>query len=318
MTTYRKAGVNIAAGNLLVRNLRKMIPSIGGFSGFFPLKEFRRYGEPVLVCSTDGVGTKLKIAQLCNRHDTVGIDLVAMSVNDIITCGAKPLVFLDYFACGKLHVGTAQKVIKGINDGCRESGCELIGGETAEMPGFYGRGEYDLAGFCAGIVDKKDIIDGSATKKGDVIFGIPSSGVHSNGYSLLRKVLSRSEQKKYGGILLKPTRIYTKDILGLISKVRVKGICHITGGGFYDNITRIMPEKLGIRVMKDAWKVPDIFNVIREKGKIGEREMYRTFNMGIGMVVIAEKKDAEKVLAAVKDIRVIGEVTGTKRGVEIV
>ncbi len=319
MVTYKSAGVDIDAGNKLVKRLRRIIPSIGGFSGLYPLVDIKKYRQPVLVCSTDGVGTKLKIARLCNRHDTVGMDLVAMCVNDIITSGARPLLFLDYFATGKLRVGIAEAVIKGIQKGCSQSGCLLIGGETAEMPGFYGTGEYDLAGFCVGIIDKRKIIDGSGIKSNDLIIGLASSGVHSNGYSLVRKVFSQKELVRYGRELLKPTRIYVKDILPLMSgkSITVKGICHITGGGFYDNITRVMPAGYGIEVFKNSWKVPAVFKLIQDRGRIAQKEMYRTFNMGIGMVVIVSKKQGNRVLKYLKGARVIGRVIKGK-GVKIV
>ncbi len=318
-TTYKNSGVNIDAGNELVKKLKKIIPSIGGFSGLFPLIDIKKYTQPVLVCSTDGVGTKLKVAQLAGRNDTVGIDLVAMCVNDIITSGAKPLLFLDYFATGKLQVGVAGEVIKGIQKGCRQSGCLLIGGETAEMPGFYGKGEYDLAGFCVGIIDRKKIIDGSKIKADDLIIGLPSSGVHSNGYSMVRKVFTQKELRKHSRELLKPTRIYVKDVLSLLSvkNCAVKGICHITGGGFYDNVTRILPRGLGIEIFSNSWKVPQVFGIIQSRGNVSRKEMYRTFNMGIGMVLIVSQKQRNRVFKRLKSARIIGRVVG-KKGVRIV
>jgi len=320
MITYKNAGVDIDAGNELVKRIKKINPSIGGFSGLFPLADIKKYKQPLLVASTDGVGTKLVIAQLCGKHDTVGIDLVAMSVNDIITAGAKPLLFLDYFATGKLDVKIAEMVIKGINEGCRQSGCVLVGGETAEMPGFYRPGEYDLAGFCVGIIDKERVIDGSKIKTGDLLMGLPSSGIHSNGYSLVRKVFSKKELKKHWKALLMPTKIYVKEILALLSsgKCQVKGICHITGGGFYDNVTRILPKYYGIEIVKDSWEIPEIFKIIQKKGSITQKEMYRTFNMGIGMVVIVPEGQERRASSMIKGARVIGKVIGSGQGVKIV
>src|SRR3989339_1346254 len=254
MITYKKPGVAIDAGNELVRRIKKKLPKIGGFGGLFPLE-----GTNInLVSSTDGVGTKLKLAFLLNKHDTVGIDLVAMNVNDIICCGAKPLFFLDYFACGKLDVGLAEKVISGIKKGCDISGCALVGGETAEMPGFYPPGEYDLAGFSVGVLEKGKEITGKQIRPGDVLVGIPSSGPHSNGNSLIRKVFSKAELKKYGAQLLAPTRIYVKEVLKLLNAFRtpvVHGIAHITGGSFYDKIERILPANIRVVINKNSWKV---------------------------------------------------------------
>jgi len=318
MLTYKDTGVNIEAGNMLVRKLKKFLPAIGDFSGLFPIDK-KKYKSPVLVASTDGVGTKLKIAQLCNKHDTVGIDLVAMSVNDIITCGAKPLFFLDYFATGKLDVKQAQEVIKGIHKGCIQSDCALIGGETAEMPGFYRRGEYDLAGFCVGIVERSEIINNKKIKKGDSVIGLASSGIHSNGYSFVRRVFSGRELKSLSRTLLTPTRIYVREILSLGPlRKGVKSICHITGGGFYDNISRVLPKGCYARIRKDSWQVPSIFRLMQKKGKVTDREMYRTFNMGIGMVLIVSPDSRRRIMSVLKGSREIGEIMAGKTGVSVV
>ncbi|HBU70113.1 MAG TPA: phosphoribosylformylglycinamidine cyclo-ligase [Elusimicrobia bacterium] len=317
MITYKKSGVDIDAGNELVRRIKKKLPKIGGFGGLFPLPD-TKYN---LVSSTDGVGTKLKLAFMLDKHDTVGIDLVAMSVNDIICCGAKPLFFLDYFACGKLDVDTAQSVISGIVKGCEISGCALVGGETAEMPGFYPPGEYDVAGFAVGALEKGREITGRKIKPGDVVIGLPSSGPHSNGYSLIRKVFSKPELKKYSKELLAPTRIYVKEVLKLLNAFRtpvVHGIAHITGGSFYDKIERILPANIRVVINKNSWKVPEIFKFIQKKGKVADKEIYRVLNMGIGMVLIVEKSSALKVLKLVKGSMVIGKVVSGVRGVEIV
>jgi phosphoribosylformylglycinamidine cyclo-ligase len=304
--TYKKAGVNIEAGNDLVKRIKKNFPNIGGFGGLFPLAG-TKYN---LVSSTDGVGTKLKLAFLTGKHDTVGVDLVAMNVNDLICCGAKPLFFLDYFACGKLNVGQAEKVVKGIADGCRQAQCQLLGGETAEMPGFYKDGEYDLAGFAVGVVEKGKEITGKNIKAGDVLIGIPSSGPHSNGYSLIRKVFGDAELKKHSKALLAPTKIYVKEILAAIKKFNknITGIAHITGGSFYDKIIRVVPKNLGIVIEKNTWKVPEIFKTIQKKGNVPEKDIYRTLNMGIGMVVIVKPAAALKVKKFFKGAKAIGYI----------
>ncbi|MDD5131213.1 MAG: phosphoribosylformylglycinamidine cyclo-ligase [bacterium] len=326
---YRKAGVNIDAGEILVEMIKplakatkrlEVIADIGGFSALFD-GSFKKYKHPVLVSSTDGVGTKLKLAFLLNKHNTVGIDLVAMSVNDIITCGAEPLFFLDYFACGKLAPKTAALVISGIAAGCKQSNCTLIGGETAEMPGFYSAGEYDLAGFVVGVVDKSKIIDGSKIKPGDVVLGLPSSGPHSNGYSLIRKIFSDHELKKYQHELFAPTKIYVAEVLSAIRRLpsAIKGIAHITGGGFLDNIPRILPAHCQVVIQEGNWKIPPIFMTMQEKGKVPYKEMYRTFNMGIGLVLIAAAKDVPKITAQLKDSIIIGQVVkGNKEEVKII
>ncbi|KAL1555765.1 Phosphoribosylformylglycinamidine cyclo-ligase, chloroplastic [Salvia divinorum] len=298
--TYKEAGVDIDAGSELVKRIAKMAPGIGGFGGLFPL------GDSYLVAGTDGVGTKLKLAFETGIHDTIGIDLVAMSVNDIITSGAKPLFFLDYFATSRLDVDLAEKVIKGIVDGCQQSDCALLGGETAEMPDFYADGEYDLSGFAVGIVKKDSVIDGKNIEVGDVLIGLPSSGVHSNGFSLVRRVLERSglslkdnlpcSSLSLGEALMAPTVIYVKQVLDIISRGGVKGIAHITGGGFTDNIPRVFPKGLGALIYENSWAVPPVFKWIQEAGKIEDAEMSRTFNMGIGMVLVMKEEAALRLL----------------------
>ncbi|KAL6324900.1 hypothetical protein AAG906_019808 [Vitis piasezkii] len=298
--TYKDAGVDIDAGSELVKRIAKMAPGIGGFGGLFPL------GDSYLVAGTDGVGTKLKLAFETGIHETIGIDLVAMSVNDIVTSGAKPLFFLDYFATSHLDVDLAEKVIKGIVDGCQQSDCVLLGGETAEMPDFYADGEYDLSGFAVGVVKKDSVIDGKTIVPGDVLIGLPSSGVHSNGFSLVRRVLSKSglslkgqlpgEAITLGEALMAPTIIYVKQVLDFISKGGVKGIAHITGGGFTDNIPRVFPKGLGAVIYKDSWEVPSVFKWIQEAGRIEDAEMRRTFNMGIGMVLVVSPEASSRIL----------------------
>eukprot|EP00878_Enallax_costatus_P001881 GHUV01002040.1.p1 GENE.GHUV01002040.1~~GHUV01002040.1.p1 ORF type:complete len:369 (+),score=132.07 GHUV01002040.1:315-1421(+) len=298
--SYKAAGVDIDAGDELVRRIQKLNPSIGGFSGLVP------FGDSYLVAGTDGVGTKLKLAFELNKHDTVGIDLVAMSVNDIVTSGAQPLFFLDYYATGALDVDAAEQVIKGIVDGCKQSGCQLLGGETAEMPGFYTKGEYDLAGFAVGAVKKDKVITGDSIKAGDVVLGLKSSGIHSNGFSLVRKVLEVSgtslhDPAPWGGEgsaglqLLEPTVIYVKRVLELHDKVGLKGLVHITGGGMTENIPRVIPKGLGVHINPNAWELPPMYKWIQQAGNISEAEMRRTFNCGVGMVVIV---DAGQVDAA--------------------
>ena|SRR3989338_2561936 len=324
--TYKKSGVDIDAANSFLEAIRPLTGGIGGFGGLFKF-EARQYKEPYLVSSTDGVGTKLKLAFLTAKHDTVGIDLVAMNVNDILCTGAKPLFFLDYIATGKIDRRALVDVVKGIAEGCRQAGCSLIGGETAEMPGFYKNGEYDLAGFCVGVVEKSKAVNGSKIKAGDILIGIESSGLHSNGFSLVRKVFSEKELIKYAGELLKPTRIYVKPILSLLSAIRyplsaIKGLAHITGGAFYDKIPRIIPRGLGIRIDKESWPVPRIFSLIQEKGKVPEADMYRTLNMGIGMVLVSGRNSVSAIILhlAKQGLKswVIGELVRTKKKVEIV
>lgn len=285
----------------------EVLTDIGGFGGLFRLQA-HRYAEPVLVSGTDGVGTKLKIAFLTDRHDTVGIDLVAMCVNDIVVSGAEPLFFLDYFATGKLAVPKAEAVLKGIAEGCRQAGCALIGGETAEMPSFYAEGEYDLAGFAVGVVDRSKIIDGRSIVPGDVLIGLASTGLHSNGYSLARRVLLDRAQlsmasrlpeldQPLGEVLLTPTRIYAKQVLTLIQECPIKGIAHITGGGITENLPRVLPAGVRAEVRRGAWPVPPIFQAIARLGAVAREEMYRVFNMGIGMILVVPASDAHRVIA---------------------
>ena len=315
--SYKDSGVDVERGYKAVELMKKHVQStfdanvlgdIGSFGGFYSVAG-EKMSEPVLVAGTDGVGTKLKYAFLANRHDTIGIDAVAMCVNDIVCQGAKPLFFLDYFATGKLSPETVATVVSGIAEGCRQSGCALIGGETAEMPGFYPDGEYDLAGFAVGIVDKKDVINGKTIKEGDALVGIASSGIHSNGYSLVRRLfgdngnshdLDRYDDRlkdKLLNVLLTPTKIYVNSILRLIEKVQVKGIAHITGGGFIENIPRIFPEGIGCEIDLSSYPVPEIFRIMQEKAGITNEQIYNTFNMGIGMVVCVDKKDVPAVIA---------------------
>ncbi len=303
--TYEKAGVNIDEADEFIKRIKPLVKStqrpevlggIGGFSGLF-MPRLKDIKNPVLVSSTDGVGTKLMIADLLKKYDTVGIDLVAMSVDDVVVTGAEPLFFLDYIACGRLEKEMLADVMKGIVKGCREAHCALLGGETAELPGLYEKGQWDLAGFCVGIVSREKIIDGRHCRRGDKVIGLASSGLHSNGFSLARKVFSEKEMKGRVGLdLLKPTRIYTQSILAVMKKVRIKAMAHITGGGFYDNIPRVIPDGLEVRIGKGSWPVPAIFSTIRKKGAVQEREMFRTFNMGIGMVVVVGAGDAERTV----------------------
>lgn len=332
---YAKAGVDITAGyksvelikkHIAKTNIKGVISSIGGFGGLFEL-DLIGIKKPVLVSGTDGVGTKLKIAFLMNKHDTIGIDCVAMCVNDIICVGAKPLIFLDYIACGKNYPEKISEIVKGIAKGCVQSNCALIGGETAEMPDFYAKYEYDLAGYSTGIVDKSKIINNSLIKKGDIIIALSSSGIHSNGFSLVRKILNIDNsninnvvkelgKKSIGEILLTPTKIYVKPILKLLKKIKVKGISHITGGGFYENIPRCIPNGLCAEIEKNKIKILPIFKYIQKIGNIEERDMFNTFNMGVGMCIIVSKKDAEKtieILSSCKeDAYIIGKIIENK------
>jgi phosphoribosylformylglycinamidine cyclo-ligase len=307
--SYRDAGVDIDAGDALVERIkpyarRTMRPEVlAGIGGFGALVELpKRYRSPVLVSGTDGVGTKLKLAFMLDRHDTVGIDLVAMSVNDVLVQGAEPLFFLDYFACGKLDVAVAADVIKGIARGCEMAGCALIGGETAEMPGMYPPGEYDLAGFCVGVVEKDAVIDGRGIVPGDVVLGLASSGAHSNGYSLVRRILERAQPdlaadfhgRPLADALLEPTRIYVKPVLKLLGDVKVKGLAHITGGGLVENVPRCLPDGVGAVLDKGAWPLPPLFRWLQEHGNVAEAEMHRVFNCGIGMVVVVAPTDADR------------------------
>ncbi len=309
--TYKDAGVDIDAGNALVDSIKPLVArtrrpevmaGLGGFGGMFALPP-DRYREPVLVSGTDGVGTKLRLAQITGIHDTIGIDLVAMCVNDVLVQGAEPLFFLDYFACGQLDTKLATDVIKGIADGCEQAGAALIGGETAEMPDMYADGDYDLAGFCVGAVERVNIIDGSSIKAGDAIIGMASSGPHSNGYSLIRKVLEIATDKEIEGVaaasaLMAPTRIYVKPILNLSGSVDIKGIAHITGGGITENIPRILVDGLTAEIDTSSWQVPAIFEWLQQEGNIETAEMRRTFNCGIGMTVIVAADDADEAIAS--------------------
>ena len=324
--SYRKAGVDITAGYEGVKLMsahvkRTVIPGvvsdIGGFGGLFA-PDLGGMQEPVLVSGTDGVGTKLRIAQLLDKHDTVGIDCVAMCVNDIICCGAKPLFFLDYIAIGKNIPEKVADIVAGVAEGCVQAGCALIGGETAEHPGMMGAEDYDLAGFSVGIVDKPKIIDQTAMRPGDVVLALPSSGIHSNGYSLVRKVFNVEHAnltlhcedlgQTLGEALLTPTRIYVKPVLRCMEEATVKGVSHITGGGFFENIPRCLPEGLAAKIDKAAIKTPPIFPMLQSMGSIPERDMFNTFNMGVGMTVIVSPDDADKALAALDDAYVIGEI----------
>lgn len=312
--SYREAGVDIDKGNEAVNLIKPLVKStyrsevmteLGGFGGLFAL-DTKKYREPILVSGTDGVGTKLKLAFQMNKHNTIGIDLVAMCVNDILVSGAEPLFFLDYLAVGKLEPLQVKEIVEGIAEGCRQAGCALIGGETAEMPGFYRVGEYDVAGFAVGVVEKSEIINGSEIVPGDIILGLPSSGLHSNGFSLARKVflekaglyLGENIEElggKLGDVLLEPTRIYVSLIQKILNSCKVKGLAHITGGGLTENIPRVLPENCQGVICKDSWPVLPVFRMLERLGKISPEEMYRTFNMGIGMVLILEPKEAEKV-----------------------
>lgn len=314
--TYKDAGVNIDAGNYSVKLIKdsvratyrpEVLGDLGGFGGLFALNS-GKYKEPVLVSGTDGVGTKLKIAFLLGKHDTVGQDAVAMCVNDILVQGAEPLFFLDYLAVGKLDPEQVADVVKGVANACKESGCALIGGETAEMAGFYPDGEYDIAGFSVGVVEKSNIITSEKVKEGDVLLGLPSTGVHSNGFSLVRKIVFERQGMKgdeyieelgttIGEALLTPTRLYPKTCLPLIEKFEIHGMVHVTGGGFYDNIPRALPEDLAVEINDDAWDMPPIFVLLQKWGNVDWPEMYRTFNMGIGMILIASANEAAKMKA---------------------
>lgn len=335
--TYKSAGVDIKEGEKLVNLIKPMagttirkevLGGIGGFGAFFAI-DTKRYREPVIVSSTDGVGTKLKLAFMMDRHDTIGIDLVAMGVNDIIVSGAEPLFFLDYFATGRLHAKKASLVIKGIVKGCKEAECSLVGGETAEMPDFYNKGEYDLAGFSVGVVEREAIIDGSLIKSGDKVIGLGSSGLHSNGFSLARRVLFEKLgldvkdsvtglKRTIGEELLTPTKIYVQTIKALLKDFRIKGIAHITGGGMIENIPRILPKNIKVVIAKDMWEMPFIFRFIQDTGKIDLSEMFRTFNCGIGMVLIVADEISGRVMQKLKQIRqtayLIGEVERKTKG----
>jgi phosphoribosylformylglycinamidine cyclo-ligase len=336
--TYKDAGVDIEAGDELVERIKpivkrsmrpEVLAGLGGFGALFEIP-LDRYRKPVLVSGTDGVGTKLRLAIETGRHDTIGIDLVAMCVNDVVVQGAEPLFFLDYYATAKLHVDVAESVIKGIVEGCVQAGAALIGGETAEMPGMYAEGDYDLAGFCVGIVEKDDIIDGSKTQSGDVVIGLPSSGPHSNGYSLIRKLLKHanatpatklSDGQPLYDALMQPTRIYVKPLLALAKQVPVHGLAHITGGGLTENIPRVIPDGLGVALNAKSWKRPEVFDWLQKAGNIAPAEMYRTFNCGIGMAVIVGQAHVDRALQVLREQGeqpvVIGQVQSGQSGVVI-
>jgi phosphoribosylformylglycinamidine cyclo-ligase len=332
--TYRDAGVDIETGNRFVELIKpivkatsrpEVITDIGGFGGLFKLNT-EKYSDPVLVSGTDGVGTKLKLAFQMDKHDTVGVDLVAMCVNDIVVQGAEPLFFLDYFATGSLAPEKAAEVVKGIAEGCKLANCALIGGETAELPGFYNDGEYDLAGFAVGVVDRNDIVDGSSIQVGEVVIGIASNGLHSNGYSLARKIV---DERIAGGLevrypeigyplgeaLLRPTRIYVKAVLNLLRDFKIQGMAHITGGGLLENVPRILPRHCCAVIEKSAWPKPALFEILREAGQLAEQEIYRTFNYGIGMVLVVPKHQADDILLQLNALHeeawVIGEITAS-------
>jgi len=333
--TYKKSGVDILEANLFKAKIktlarrsfgRLVLRDIGGFGSFFKLPK-DTYKDPVLVSSADGVGTKLKIAILANKHDTIGIDAVAMNVNDILCTGAWPLFFLDYIAFSKVSRNTLMEVVKGLSQGCIEAGCSLIGGETAQMPGMYRERDYDLAGFCVGVVEKNNIIDGTNIEVGNMVIGLESNGLHSNGFSLVRKVFSENELRRMNKELLKPTRIYVLPVLSLLRaksfklRASIKGIAHITGGAFYDKIGRILPKNVDVRINKNSWPVPKIFRLIQNKGNIEDKEMYHTLNMGIGMVLVVRPDSAQDIISRLTQFRlkswIIGEVIKGKKKVII-
>jgi len=338
---YKNAGVDIEAGyksvELMKEHIKKtmreeVLTNIGGFSGAFSMEKFKNMEKPTLVSGTDGVGTKLKLAFIMDKHDTIGIDCVAMCVNDIACAGGEPLFFLDYIACGKNFPEKIATIVSGVADGCAQSDAALIGGETAEMPGFYPEDEYDLAGFAVGIVDEKDLITGKTIKPGDALIGIASSGVHSNGFSLVRKVFDMTAEslntyydelgKTLGEALLAPTKIYVKALRSVKEAgVTIKGCSHITGGGFYENIPRMLPDGVLASVKKDSYEIPAIFKLMAKKGNIEEQMMYNTYNMGLGMVLAVDPSDVDKTMAAIKsageDAYVIGEIKAGEKGVEL-
>ncbi|MBI3252577.1 MAG: phosphoribosylformylglycinamidine cyclo-ligase [Candidatus Omnitrophica bacterium] len=318
--TYKKSGVDIDRANAFIETIKpyaratarpEVLAGIGGFGALCRLPD-KKYKEPILVSSTDGVGTKLVLGKKTGRYEGLGVDLVAMNVNDILTLGAEPLFFLDYFAVGKLSPGMMRAILSGVARGCKEAGCALIGGETAEMPGLYARGDFDLAGFCVGVVDREKIIDGKNARAGHAIIGIASSGIHSNGFSFVRKVLKSAFIRSHADEILKPTKIYVKPILSLIQKEPVFSMAHITGGGFFDNIPRVLPKGCGARIHTGSWPVPRVFRWIGEAGRASLTEMYRTFNMGIGMALVTPKERALKVISRLGKFKerawVIGEV----------
>jgi phosphoribosylformylglycinamidine cyclo-ligase len=329
--TYKKAGVDIDKADRFIKRIKpllkktqraEVLSEVGGFNGLFQpsLKDMK---EPVLVASTDGVGTKLLLADLLERYEEVGIDLVAMCVNDIIVSGAEPLFFLDYIACGKLNDEKLYSLIKGITRGCEQAGCALLGGETAELPGMYSGEKTDIAGFCVGMVSREKILDGSSCKSGDAVIGLSSSGVHSNGFSLIRKIFTENELKgETGKKFIKPTRIYVKSVMGLIKQGHIKAAAHITGGGFYENIPRVLPKETGVVIKKGSWPQNEVFQKIQKKGRIQEKEMYRTFNMGIGLVLICAPDKASQTLKTLKkrgqEAWIIGEVVSGRHQVRFI
>jgi phosphoribosylaminoimidazole synthetase len=341
MITYKDSGVDVEAGYKAVKLMREHVKStytkgvlgdIGSFGGFFELLDIKKYKNPVLVSGTDGVGTKLELAFKMNKHDTIGIDAVAMCVNDIVCQGAKPLFFLDYIGCGRLVPEKIADIVKGVSEGCKMSGASLIGGETAEMPGFYSEDEYDIAGFTVGIVDKDKIIDGSRISEGDVLIGIASSGIHSNGYSLVRKLYSSASMDELnsfderfgctlGEMLLKPTRIYVDTILDLLDKYDVKGLSHITGGGFIENIPRMIPQGLKTIIFRGSWDMQPIFDDLKDKSGLDDAHLFNTFNMGIGMVMVVGREKANEILSYLKlkgeSAYIIGEIAKGEAGVEL-
>lgn len=336
---YKNAGVDIAAGNEAVERMKshvkrtfrpEVMTDLGGFGALFGLNN-KKYEEPVLVSGTDGVGTKLKIAFAMDKHDTIGIDAVAMCVNDIVVQGAEPLFFLDYLACDKVIPAKIEAIVAGIADGCQESGCALIGGETAEMPGMYAEGEYDIAGFTVGVVDKSKIVNGSTISAGDVVIGLAASGVHSNGFSLVRKTLLEDHgyslhdtipelnNEVLGEVLLTPTKLYVKPVLALLEQVNVKGMAHITGGGFIENIPRVLPEGVNVNVDYGTWPILPIFSLLQQKGNVSNKDMFTTFNMGIGLVIVVAENEVDKALEVLTNAGetpyVIGKVTEGNREV---
>ena len=338
--SYKEAGVDVTAGYKAVELMKKSVQStytegvisdLGGFGGLFKL-DLNNVKEPILVSGTDGVGTKLKLAFLLDKHDTIGQDCVAMCVNDIVCCGAKPLFFLDYISLWKNIPEMVASIVKGVADGCQKAGCALVGGETAEMPGLYSDNEYDLAGFSVGVVDKEKIINPDNIKEGDIVIGLASSGVHSNGFSLVRKIFNVNESnlREYreelgmtlGEALLEPTKIYVKPVLKLLEKINVKGISHITGGGFYENMPRMLNDNVALEIQKDSYKVPEIFKLIKKEGNIPERDMYNTFNMGIGMTIIIPEDEKENALEILKQegesAYVIGKVIKGNKEIKII
>ena len=330
---YEESGVSLEAGYKSVELIKKhvartknlgMMSAIGGFGGAFDLSSYN-FKNPVLISGTDGVGTKLKLAFELDIHNTIGIDVVAMCVNDILAQGAQPLFFLDYLAVGKNYPEQVEQIVEGVAEGCVQAGCAIVGGETAEMAGFYDDGEYDIAGFSVGAAEKEDLLSPENTKAGQVVIGLPSTGVHSNGFSLVRKIIrdnNISLDEKFGDItigktLLTPTKIYVKEVLKVLKEVKVAGIAHITGGGFHENLPRCLKEGLGMKINKDSYKVPEIFKYLQEKGNIDEAEMYNIFNMGVGMALVVNKEDVEKTLSLLDDAFVLGEVVN-ESGIEII